>query len=120
LIWFLSDSQVHRLVVNRDPKFTNFVEVIGFLVSVNSKFFIGYFATSESEHEGLCGFIYCEFVIEMVMKVVASCSWSHGRWIQWERRDTCFVCNCIGDLNDNHFLLWVCESIRLSEMLIEN
>jgi hypothetical protein len=49
LIWFLAGSQVHRLVVNRDPKFTNFVEVIVFLIP--SKFFISYFATSESEYE---------------------------------------------------------------------
>jgi len=27
LIRFLAGPQVHRLVVNRDPKFTNFVEV---------------------------------------------------------------------------------------------
>jgi len=34
LIRFLAGPQVHRLVVNRDPKFTNFVEVtlvLGFL-----------------------------------------------------------------------------------------
>jgi hypothetical protein len=30
--FFFAVSQVHRLVVNRDPKFTNFVEVIEFSI----------------------------------------------------------------------------------------
>jgi len=50
----------------------------------------------------------------MVMKVAALCSWSHGRWIQWERWDTCSVCNCNWELC---FKYWCEQSVRIEQII---